>query len=281
MTGEHAASQIAASLTFPIAKLPQERSEMVATQTASHTVHQHAVRAVVATPTTTRRSRSVPRARSADRHSVRRADLADIPRIARLARATVHGRHEPENLSQARRLLLTHIAFEHGALWVERDEDGIERRAMAAVPAHPPAGDVGSPSRQVLTQILRGFQEAGRLLGPDGAVGFQEVLESKGTAWILCDIPTSTENREPSGEGLFCAALDWAEAHTDLRTDGLAVLTASPSRRHHAQVQGFVAQHVSHLDTPWWLGMRPAGVYDGTQQQLFADEGSLLLGDGL
>jgi hypothetical protein len=152
---------------------------------------------------------------------------------------------------------------------------------MAAVPARPPAGDVGSPSRQVLTQILRGFQEAGRLPEPDGAAGFHDVLESSATAWIFCDIPTTTESREPSGVGLFGAALDWAEANADPTTDGLAVLTGSPSRRHHAQVQGFVGAHVAHLDAPWWLGMRPAGVYDRTQQQLLAYAGSLFPADGL
>jgi hypothetical protein len=83
VTGQHVAFQLAAGLTtFPIAKLPRERNEVVATQTASQTVHQHAVRAVAATPTTTGQSRSVPQARSADRHSVRRAELAHIARIA-------------------------------------------------------------------------------------------------------------------------------------------------------------------------------------------------------
>ena len=68
--------------------------------------------------------------------SIRMAGLADIPGIERITREEPQPAGiEPAAMSRAKRLLLTHVAFEHGALWVEQVDDEPITRAAAAIPA--------------------------------------------------------------------------------------------------------------------------------------------------
>jgi len=126
--------------------------------------------------------------------SIRLAGLVDIPAIARI---TWEGPQpagiEPAAMSRATRLFLTHVAFEHGALWVEQVGDGPIIRAAAAVPAEQVLAQ-----RPVLRTVIRAL---GRSTVPPSApvFGFGEVflaeLMSVKPVWLLIEFSKALQGR--------------------------------------------------------------------------------------
>jgi len=188
---------------------------------------------------------------SSARSSIRMAGLADIPGIARITREGPRPAGiEPAVVSRATRLLLTHVAFEHGALWVEQVDDGPILCAVTAIPAAqlPPQHDV-------LRDVIR---ELGRPATPPPTpvVGYDRVLLAELTsvrpAWLLIEISKASQNRR-GDPALLSAALQWARAHTAPAHGPVMVLTDTMPERTAAQRLGFVERRT--WDRRWWLGV--------------------------
>lgn len=185
--------------------------------------------------------------------SIRMAGLADIPAIARITREgpqpTVI---EPAVMSRATRLLLTHVAFEHGALWVEQRDNGPITRAVTAIPAR----ELTVP-HSVLRDAIR---RLGRPTAPPPVpvFGFGEVLlaelKSVRPMWLLIEI--SRESQNPAGDpALLAAGLQWAREHSEPALDPLMVLTDTMPERRAAESLGFVERRTWGRRWPWWLGV--------------------------
>jgi FXSXX-COOH protein len=181
------------------------------------------------------------------------ANLADIPAIARITRegpqpAVI----EAAVMSRNTRLLLTHVAFEHGALWVEELDDGPIVRAVTAIPARELAGP-----HSVLREVIR---RLGRPAAPPPipVFGFGEVLlaelKSVKPVWLLIEI--SRESHHTMGDpALLAAALDWAREHSVPARDPVMVLTDTMPERRAAESLGFVERRTWGRRWPWWLGV--------------------------
>jgi hypothetical protein len=81
--------------------------------------------------------------------TVRRAQLIDIPAVARMLRGPaladwqLPGGVSEDDLTSATRLMLTHVGLEHGEFWVA-DEDGRIRAAVVIFPPTVPSGGFGT-----------------------------------------------------------------------------------------------------------------------------------------
>jgi len=205
----------------------------------------------------------VPKAQARRSHgpaSVRRAGVADIPAISRLARDA--STDEPEATSRARRLLLTHVALEHGALWIESLPDELApRRAITAIPGRSPGpGADGKPSRPVLEQILRRFEvsSAAVVSQSEPDAGLLSALEAIDADWIISEI-TRAPAPDETGPELLATALRWAQAHGRAPLERVAVLAASDAER-VAAVSLRVTRFAESTSTDsWWLGVTATG----------------------
>lgn len=194
---------------------------------------------------------------SPTRSAVRQAGLADIPAIARITQAgPLPAGVAPAAVSRARRLLLTHVAFEHGALWVEQVGDGPIIRAVAAIPAG-----------QLLAQQSKRRDDIRRLgrasapppvpvpvpvfgLGKD----LLAELRSVKAVWLLIEISEASE--KPVGRPfLLEAALSWAREHSEPAHDPVMVVTDTIPESRAAESLGFVESRTRRRHWPWWLGI--------------------------
>jgi hypothetical protein len=205
-----------------------------------------------ATPTASIRL-SEPRDQSpAQVPQMRLGGLRDVPAIARLASLTRSDPTEPVRIAQARRLLLAHVAFEHGALWVEHDVDGILTRAATAIP-----GGRDVISGPVLNGILRSFQPP-TVGGADPTPARDEVLAAIAAAaptWILAQLTAGGHHPWPGDTAMLATAVDWATGHTPDAT--LAVLAVTANERAQAERLGFGQGQQIRYRGEWWLGLRP------------------------
>jgi len=189
------------------------------------------------------------------RSSIRLAGLADIPAIARITHeGPLPLGVEPAAMWRTTRLLLTHVAFEHGSLWVEQLNDGPITRAVTAIPA----GQLSAQQSQ-LRNVIR---QLGRPAAPPPVpvFGFGEVLlaelKSVKPAWLLIEISKSSQN--PLGNpALLGAALQWAHENSEPARDPVMVLTDTMPERRAAESLGFVERRTWGRRWPWWLGVAP------------------------
>jgi hypothetical protein len=189
----------------------------------------------------------------AEAPSIRMAGLADIPGIARITREgpQLEG-IETAVMSTATRLLLTHVAFEHGALWVEQTDTGPVARAVTAVPAE----DLMS-QHSVLRDAIR---RLGRPVAPPPlpVFGFGEVLLAElklvRPVWLLIEIsePSKNLNGDPA---LLGVALQWARERSGTAGEPVMVLTDTMPERRAAERLGFVERRTWGRRWPWWLGV--------------------------
>jgi FXSXX-COOH protein len=187
------------------------------------------------------------------RASIRMAGLADIPGIARITQegpppAVI----EAAVMSRATRLLLTHVAFEHGALWVEQVDGGPIIRAVTAIPA----GQLAA-SHSGLREVIR---RLGRPAAPPPVpvFGFGEVLLAElklvRPVWLLIEISKASQNRT-GDPALLGAALQWARENSEPARDPVMVLTDTMPERRAAESLGFVERRTWGRRWPWWLGV--------------------------
>jgi hypothetical protein len=182
---------------------------------------------------------------------IRRAGLADVPAIARITgEGPAPVGIEPAVMSRATRLLLTHVAFEHGALWVEQVDGGPISRAVTAIPA-------GRLQHSVLRDVIR---QVGRPATPPPTpvFGFGEVFLAEVKAvkpvWLLIEISKASQN-QVGDPGLLGVALAWAREHSEPERDPVMVLTDTIPERRAAESLGFVERRTWGRHWPWWLGV--------------------------
>jgi hypothetical protein len=184
---------------------------------------------------------------------IRLAGLADIPAIARIPwEGPQPAGVESAAMSRATRLLLTHVAFEHGALWVEQVGDGPIIRAAAAVPAEQVLAQ-----RPVLRTVIRApGRSAGRPAAP--VFEFGEVLlaelKSVKPVWLLIEFSKASQGRM-ADPALLGAALEWTRDHSEPARDPVMVLTDTMSERRAAESLGFIECRSWGRRRPWWLGV--------------------------
>jgi hypothetical protein len=195
-----------------------------------------------------------------DSSSIRMAGLADIPAIERITQEGPPAGIEPEVMSRATRLLLTLVAFEHGALWVEQAHDGSILRAVTAVPA----GQL-PPQRSLMRDVAQQLGVAAIPLPAAAKLGqaFLAELRAVEPAWVLIEISKRSSHR--SGEpALLGVALEWARAQSDPERDPVMVLADSMPERAAAESLGFVERRTWGYGWPWWLGVAaPVAHTDG------------------
>jgi len=147
--------------------------------------------------------------------SVRRAELIDVPAVARLLGAPVPAEWRSgtglsdQALTSATRLILTHVALEHGEFWVAVDPSGPVRAAVVLLPP-------GHRSGQIMDVALRlelGLLPAAR---PE-PVALEDVPDEH---WLL--LPAAGPHDEQPLRELLDAALPAIDA------DGRAVLSLQP-----------------------------------------------------
>ena len=196
-----------------------------------------------------------PPAAAAGSLVIRIAGLADIPAIARITQEGPPPEDiEPEVMSQATRMLLTLVAFEHGALWVEQEVGGPILRAVTSIPATqlPPGPAV---LRDLASQL-------GFLAAPHRAVvslGKTLVAElaSVAAGWVLIEISKAVPSRT-ADPALLGAALAWTRAQPAPAPGPVIVLADSFLERDAAIALGFVEHRTWGHGWPWWLGIAPA-----------------------
>lgn len=191
------------------------------------------------------------------RPDIRMAGIGDITAIARITQEGPQPSNvEPELLARATRLVLTHLAFEHGSLWVERAADGSIVRAVAAVPG-------AELSRaQILRRDVVPQLGGARVTRPPSAgspKGFRAELIALSPAWILAEISKEWMN-ESGDPALLAAALRWTRGQTDRAPGPIAVLADTAAERAAAQWLGFVERRAWGPGSAWWLGVDPESI---------------------
>lgn len=183
---------------------------------------------------------------------IRMAGVADIPAIARIAdEGPQPVGVEPEVMSRAARLFLTHIAFEHGALWVEQASTGQITRAVTVIPASRIP-----PQQTVLRDMSR------QLGGPSTLAtarawfnaAFLAELRFVEPQWVLSEISKSTPPRWGDA-ALLGAAMGWARAQPRSGRVPDMVLADSAHERAAARSLGFVEHPVRSGVCAWWIGV--------------------------
>ncbi|HEY8720091.1 hypothetical protein [Pengzhenrongella sp.] len=184
-------------------------------------------------------------------NSIRIAGLADVPAIARITR---EGQQppgvEPEVLTRTARLLLTHVAFEYGALWVEQLDDGSIVGAVTAIPA----GQLPPPPavlRNIASQL--GGSAPG---GAEALLGRALLCELRlgEPSWLLLEISQASAHRT-GDPALLLAALAWTAAQPDPAPGPVMVLADSDPERAAAQAAGFVERRTWGRRWTRWLGV--------------------------
>ncbi|WP_407343770.1 hypothetical protein [Pengzhenrongella phosphoraccumulans] len=199
----------------------------------------------------------VPGVPGENRVEIRLARLADIPAIARITQEGPPPEDiEPEVMSQATRMLLTLVAYEHGALWIEEVVDGPILRAVIAIPA------CELPPRPAVMRDLA--TEMGILAAPHKAAAglgkaFLAELAAIAPAWVLIEISKAAPRRT-ADPALLGAALAWTRAQPtpDATRAPVIVLADSFLEREVAVQLGFLEHRTWGHGWPWWLGVAPA-----------------------
>ncbi|PVU84306.1 hypothetical protein DDP54_00140 (plasmid) [Cellulomonas sp. WB94] len=180
--------------------------------------------------------------------SVRQAGIEDIPAVARITQeGPLRTDLDPESAARSTRLLLTHIAFERGALWVEDGVDGRIARAVAVVPGgqHSPWETVGRVVAPDLARVPP---------GPDADQAFRTELAAVAPRWVLSEISQGSRAR-PGPPTLLEAALSWARAEPGWRHGPIAVVADTDAERKAAESLGFAERWTGGPPSPWWLGV--------------------------
>lgn len=206
------------------------------------------------------------------RASIRLAGLTDIPAIARITQEGPQPTGvEPEMLARATRLVLTHLAFEHGSLWVQNGPDGSIARAVAAVPARaasrghmlrrdifPDLGDLAARPRAV--EVASRTEHADpRVQQADPGGGLRAALVSVAPSWILAEVSRASLN-ESGDPALLSAALRWTRGQIGTIPGPIVVLADTEPERAAAQWLGFVEPRGGAGGSAWWLGLDPESV---------------------
>lgn len=182
--------------------------------------------------------------------SIRMAGLADIPAIERITQEGPPAGIAPEVMARATRLLLTLVAFEHGALWVEQASDGSIVRAVTAIPA-----EQLPPRRSLMRDVA---QQLGVAVPLPAAAGlgraFLAELKAVEPQWVLIEISKRTSHRN-GDPALLRVALEWARTQSESDTAPVMVLADSMPERAAAQCLGFVERRTWGYGWPWWLGV--------------------------
>lgn len=188
--------------------------------------------------------------------TIRMAGLADVPAIARITQeGPPPADIEPEVMSQATRVLLTVVAFEHGALWVEQAAGGPILRAVIAVPASQ------LPPKPALMRDLA--NELGIRTPPRRATaaGLGRALLAELTAvapgWVLIEISKAMPSRT-ADPALLGAALAWVREQPADAPAPVMVLADSFLEREAAVALGFDERRTWGHGWPWWLGVAAA-----------------------
>ena len=180
--------------------------------------------------------------------SIRQAGIEDIPAVARITQeGPLRTDVDPESAARSTRLLLTHVAFERGALWVEDGVDGRITRAVAVVPGgqHSPWETVGRVVAPDLARVPPG-PEAGRALGTE--------LAAVAPRWVLSEISQGSLE-QPGPPALLGAALRWARAEPGWRHGPIAVVADTETERQAAESLGFTQRWTGGPPPGWWLGV--------------------------
>ncbi|RYV50426.1 hypothetical protein [Pengzhenrongella frigida] len=186
--------------------------------------------------------------------TIRKAGVSDIPAIARITQEGPPPEDiEPEMMSRATRVLLTLVALEHGALWVEQAADGSILRAVTAIPASqlPPRPAVMRDLAHelgMLTPPHRGAAELGKEL--------LAALTAIAPGWVLIEISRAIPSRT-ADPALLGAALAWTRAQPVPGPAPVMVLADSFLEREAAVALGFVEHRTWGHGWPWWLGVAP------------------------
>jgi hypothetical protein len=192
--------------------------------------------------------------------SIRMAGIEDIPAVARITQeGPLRTDADPEVAARATRLLLTHVAFERGALWVEHATDGRIARAVAVVPGArlspwEPVGRVVAPDLARLAPLHAPGPEVGRV--------FRTELAAVAPSWVLGEISKSALT-QPGHPALLEAALRWGRAQPARERGPIAVVADTESEREAAESLGFVERWAGGLHPGWWLGVEGGSAATG------------------
>lgn len=185
-------------------------------------------------------------------HSIRQAGIEDIPAVARITQeGPLRTDIDPESAARATRLLLTHVAYERGALWVEDGSDGRIARAVAVVPGGQPSpwemvGRVVAPDLARIAPVVPPGPDVGRV--------FRTELAAVAPRWVLSEISRGSLARlgPPT---LLEAALRWARAQPGSGNGPIAVVADTEAERETAETLGFIERWKGDPPPGWWLGV--------------------------
>jgi hypothetical protein len=184
--------------------------------------------------------------------SIRMAGIEDIPAVARITQeGPLRTDADPEVAARATRLLLTHVAFERGALWVEHATDGRIARAVAVVPGArlspwEPVGRVVAPDLARIAPVVPPGPDVGRV--------FRTELAAVAPRWVLSEISRGSLAR-PGPPTLLEAALRWARAQPGSGNGPIAVVADTEAERETAETLGFIERWKGDAPPGWWLGV--------------------------
>ncbi|MCG2797537.1 MAG: hypothetical protein L6367_03250 [Cellulomonas sp.] len=187
--------------------------------------------------------------------TIRMAGIEDITVIARITQeGPQRSNLDPELVARTTRLLLTHVAFEHGALWVELGGDGRIARAVAVIPGTDVTpwttlGRVVGSDLPATTPQSPEETELGR--------AFAAELTRAAPSWVLSEI-SRTEVDAAGRVALLEAALDWARRQCVEEPGSIALVADSQPEAQAAQDLGFIELHASDSEPGLWLGLAPS-----------------------
>jgi len=185
--------------------------------------------------------------------TIRMAGIADITAIARITHeGPPRTDLDPELIARTTRLLLTHVAFAHGALWVEHGPDGVITRAVAVIPGAnmtpwQAIGRVVGPDLVTIAPMTPDDAEVGRALEAE--------LVAAAPAWVMSEISRASSPRVRRA-ALLEAALDWALDQSEA-DGGVVVVADSEDEAAAAQAIGFLELLGSAAHPGWWIGSLP------------------------
>ena len=187
--------------------------------------------------------------------TIRLAGIGDITAIARITHeGPPRSDLDPELVARTNRLLLTHVAFTEGALWVEHGPDGVITRAVAVIPGAnvtpwQAIGRVVGPDLAAVAPMPPGDAEVGRALEAE--------LVAAGPAWVMSEISRAPSPRQ-SQAALLGAALDWARreqaGHGGGDEGAVVVVADSEPEAQAARSLGFVELPGPGAHPGWWIG---------------------------
>lgn len=188
--------------------------------------------------------------RETGQSSIRRAHLADIPAITRIAETGLRTDElDAEAGPRWMRLFLAQVVLEYGALWVEQGGAGQIVSAMIAVPV----GLLSLP-QSVLRDAIGHLGEppTARSLAGFGHELLVE-LTALGPTWLLSEI--SSPSPRSGDAALLTVGLAWASAHSGPAREPVTVLAHWTHERTAAERLGFVERRTWTEPWAWWLGV--------------------------